>query len=339
MRPLPYRVFLWVFAFSNGVIWFGILFALGLFVQSRFAVEGALSWGTALRALWLALIFPMVLAVQGGIVNLRAQFLLGRFVLPVNCGTANGVVRNPWWPAVVGGTAGWVMCLPVLVIGVRLLGTQGSQGVQFATILAGAGAVAMLLPVVIISDRELRCYARSIERPARARLPAGVYVLRNIALPWGVINLVINAVLAWVTYHQGPLHAAAGVAWEDLRLDLVVMSFLISVFMGLSALPEVETDFRRNLVWLPGDLPRMPRLWIRYAYALGIAALMYVTVTVTAAAVGSAATALGFAVLAKGVAAGVVAGGASGACAVWGLSRCAERRGEPEALALAAGAL
>ena len=339
MRPLPYRVFLWVFAISNAVIWFGILFALGIFVQSRFAEEGGLTRSTALRALCLALFFPMVLAVQGGIVNLRAQFLLGRFVLPGNCGEVDGAVRNPWWPAVVGGATGWVICLPVLLFGVHFLAAEALRAVQFATTLAGAGAVVIVFLVVTFSDRELRCYARSIEAPARAGIPAGVYVLRNIALPWGGINLVINAVLAWVTYHQGPMHAAAGVAWEDLRLDLVVMSFLISVFMALSALPEVETDFRRNLVRFPGDLPRMPRLWIRYVYALGIAALMYVTVTVAAAAVGSATLPLGFAVLAKGVAAGVVAGGASGACAVWGLSRCAERRSEPEALAVAAGAL
>lgn len=326
MGQLSYRVFLRVFGVSNAVVWFVILYGLGAFLQVRFAEDGRVRRQTAVTIVCLALLLPTVLAVQGAIVNLRVQFLAGRFLPPASRPAEEVRLRNPWRAALAVGALFSVIGLPVLVGGLTVLLPQSLGAPEVATIMGASGALTIFLLIVYIGDREFQRYLRALDGLQASPMSLVTYVVRRIALPWGSANALINGVLAWVMYRQSALHPSVVVSLSELRADLAVMAFLITVFMALSALPEAVTDFRRNLVRLPATLPPMPRLWTRYGYALGVALMMYVVVTGAAAASDASQVSLGAAVLIKGLSAGIIAGGAAGMCAVWSLARCAQQR-------------
>jgi hypothetical protein len=336
MRQLPYRVFLWVFGVSNAVVWFLILYGLGYFIQTRFAVDGHVSRESATAMLCLALVLPTVLAVQGAIVNLRVQFIGGRF-LPPAAPPSTTRLRNPWKTALLTAAAFWGVGVPVLISARTVLLPTSVGTSQLARLMAGMGALVVLIVIRYAANRDFVSYARALDSGGGTQVSIARYVVGHIALPWATVNAVINGVLAWLTYHQGPTHPAATVSVAELRGDLVVMGFLISMFMALSAFPEAETDFRRNFVRLPHVLPSMPRLWTRYGYALGVGLVMHILVTATTAICNVAQIALATTVLVKGVSAAIIAGAASGSCAVWALSRCAQRH-SPIALEAAAPA-
>lgn len=325
MRPLPYRVFLWVFSFSNAVVWFFLLCGLGVFVHGHLAEAGVLSRGAAVRFFAAAIVLPIALALQGAIVNLRAQFLIGRFLAPAERGPLEPV-RNPWLVAVPFAVGLCAVAVPILVGALMILLPAELNARGTPLLIGGVGAVLVFGAVVRVADREFRHYLQAIDRPPAAPMLLATYLLRNIALPWALINLLINAVLAWITYGQGPWLASGTVSMIDLRLDLTVMALLISICMALSALPEAETDFRRGLVRLPVAMPSMPRLWTRYIYALLVAFGMYSLVTAAARALSVSEIPLCGVIVLKGLCAAVVAGAAAGLCALWALGRCVRRR-------------
>jgi hypothetical protein len=329
MRQLPYRAFLWIFSVSNAVVWFGILYGLGYFMQTRFAIDGRVDRRSAVTMVCVALLLPTVLALQGAIVNFRVQFIGGRFAPPAHLPGTRAAVHNPWSAATVTAMLFWVVGVPVLAGGLRVLLPSNVGASRVAIVMAGVGALVILILVRYITDRDLRHYVGALDVAPATQVPMAAYVIGRIALPWGAVNAVINAALAWMMYRQGPMHPAAMVSVDELRGDLVVMSFLISVFMALSALPEAETDCQRRFVRATAGLPLMPRLWTRYGYALGVALAMHIVLTATAAACGISQISLGAMVLIKGVTAGLVAAGAAGMCAVWALSRCAQRVASP----------
>ena len=324
MPRLSYRAFLWVFAAGNAIVWFLILYGLGLFLHAHLARDGWLTRQSAARMVCFGLLIPSVLSLQGAIVNLRVQFLLGRFLSPADLSASPKVVRSPWYVAVTTAAIFWAVGLPVFfgMLYWRLPEGLGARGV--ALLMGGVGALSILMLAAFAGDRELRSYLRVMDEPTAMPISAARYAVCRIAIPWGVVNAVINAVLAWITYSVSAGGAPA-VLLGDLRADLAVMAFLISVFMALSALPEVETDFRRNVAQVPAWLPSMPRLWVRYGYALGVGLATYAAVT-AAAASGVSSVSLATAVVAKSLISGAVATGAAGACALWGLGRCAHRR-------------
>jgi hypothetical protein len=323
MPQFSYRAFVWVFAVSNAIIWGGILCGLGFFLESHFAEGGRLTRHLTVRVLCLAWLLPTVLSLQGAIVNLRAQFLLGRFRLPTAVAAAATDVANPWRIAIRTAALFWGVGLPLFWIGFHLLLPDSVSAQAMVALMSVIGAVLILGLILYVADREFRRYLAAIDQRRPTRLSPMEYVAWHIAVPWGAVNLLINAVLAWITYGIG---ADGGhVSVVDLRLDLLVMTFLISVFMALSALPEVETDVRRNMVQLPPWLPSMPRLWSRYGYALALTLVMYAIFTAGTFAFGEASISLAAAIVIKAVTSGIVAAGAAGTCALWALGRCAER--------------
>ncbi len=323
MRQLPYRLFLWVFSISNAIVWFLILSILGVFLHHHFASDGRMSRVLAVRAVCLGLALPMALSLQGAILNLRVQFVEGRFLPPRDGAVGTGPMRNPWRVSVKIAALVWTMAVLPLGVALSMLLPEDLGPRQFPILIAGIGAGCVLVLAITIADREFRRYLDHIDDGPTVPISAAAYAGWHIAMPWGAINLFINAVLAWITYRSV---SGGEVAVVNLRLDLVVMTFLISVFMALSALPEVECDVRRKVVALPLWLPSMPRLWLRYVYAAAAAALMYGLVTLAAAAAGSEVVSLTAAVLIKALASGVIAAGAAGTCALWALGRCANRR-------------
>jgi hypothetical protein len=323
LSQFSYRTFVWVFAVSNAIVWGGILCGLGFFLASHFAEGGRLTRHLAVRVLCLAWLLPTVLSLQGAIVNLRAQFLLGRFRPPSAVAVAATEVANPWSVAIRSGVLFWIIGLPLCWVGLHLLLPESVNAQAMVALMSAIGAVLMLGFILYVADREFQRYLAVIDQPRPARLSPMEYVVRYIAVPWGAVNLLINAVLAWITYGTG---ADGGhVALVDLRLDLLVMTFLISFFMALSALPEVETDVHRNMVQVPPWLPSMPRLWSRYGYAVALTLVMGTIFTAGMSAFGGASISLAAAIVIKAITSGIVAAGAAGTCALWALGRCAQR--------------
>ena len=323
MPQFSYRTFVWVFAVSNAIIWSGILCGLGFFLGSHFAEGGRLTRPLAVRMLCLAWLLPTVLSLQGAVVNLRAQFLLGRFRPPAAAAGTATEIANPWRIAVRTAALFWIVGLPLFWIGLGLLLPDSVSAGAMVTLMSGIGALLILTLILRVAEPEFQRYLAGIDQPPPARLPPTAYVAWHIAAPWGAVNLLINAVLAWITYGTGA--DGSRVAVVDLRLDLVVMTFLISVFMALSALPEVETDVHRNMVQLPPWLPSMPRLWVRYGYALVVTLAMYTVFTAGTSAFEASSISLTAAIVIKAATSGIVAAGAAGTCALWALGRCAER--------------
>jgi len=315
-----YRLFVSVFAVSNAVIWAGILCGLGFFLDSHLVEGGRLGRQLTIRLLCLGWLLPTVLSLQGAIVNLRAQFLLGRFQLPAPAAATE--VANPWRVSIKTAVRFWLIGLPILWIGLYLLLPESVGARVMVMLMSGIGAALILGLILYVADREFQRYLAAIDQPPPARLSPTAYVVWHIALPWGAVNLLINAVLAWITYGTGAESGQVAVA--ALRVDLAVTTFLICVFMALSALPEVETDVRRNMVQLPPWLPSMPRLWSRYGYALTAALVVYTVFTGGASAFGVSSLSLAAAILIKAVTSGIIAAGAAGTCALWALGRCAD---------------
>lgn len=334
MRQLPYRAFLWVFSFSNAIVWFFILYALSVFVHHHLGEQDRMSRTTAVRFFASVLLLPVVLALQGAIVNLREQFLIGRFTPPADGAAAGGELRNVWRVALWAGGCLAAAAVPIILIVAPAVLPAQLSAQQLARRFAATGALVIFGAVLWVSDREFRRYLQRIDEKPAIQLTLVKYVWRHIALPWGLINLLINAVLAWITYGEGAQHLSGSVAVVDLRLDLSVMAVLLSIFMALSALPEAETDFRRNLVRLPQAVPAMPRLWTRYLYAAAAGVSVYVIASGLIGAAGVNAIPLWAAVCIKAAAAGCIAAVAAGICAVWALARCAARHAAATAVGM-----
>src|SRR5512139_431601 len=170
MPQFSYRAFLWVFAVSNAIVWFALLCGLALFLHAHFAHDGQITRQVALPMLCLGWLLPTVLCLQGAIVNLRAQFLEGRFLPPAETEPVAGNVRNPWQVAIGTAALFWSVGLPLCWVGLsralpERLGTH-------ATVLAmaGIGAAFLLVVIVHVADREFRAYLAVIKEGPAVRV-------------------------------------------------------------------------------------------------------------------------------------------------------------------------
>ena len=144
MPQFSYRTFVWVFAVSNAIVWGAILCGLGFFLDTHFAEGGRLTRHLTVRVLCLAWLIPTVLSLQGAIVNLRAQFLLGRFRPPSAVAVAATVAANPWVIAIKTATLFWMVGLPLSWIGLHLLLPESVNAGAMVALMSVIGAVLML---------------------------------------------------------------------------------------------------------------------------------------------------------------------------------------------------
>jgi hypothetical protein len=322
MPRFSYRTFVWIFAIGNAIVWFFILFGLGHLVYEHFAEETGLTWEGAWAFFALTPFVSSVLASQGAIVNLREQYLIGRFTPPPSAGARVPPPRNVW---LMSARHALPAALIAAVLTTLVLQLVPATAVTHAAATYGMGAIGATITLVLArtaADREFRRFHFHLGSVGR-RPPSGRrYIVAHLVLPWVVINGILNAVFAWMLHHQSEGPAAPLVAIGDLRHDLVLSTFLICVFTALAVIPEVETDFALGTT--PADVSghtAMPPLWTRYAIALGLAAAVWILVTLFGQLVGGGISLLATMVL-KSLGSALLSGLAAAQCGRWALARC-----------------
>jgi hypothetical protein len=322
MPRFSFRVFVWIFGISNGIVWFGIAFAVAHLLGSSLGGPDGLSRHQALWALCLTPLATSILSVQGAVVNLRAQYLEGRFTLPrLDAGAERRKLTSPWVPAGQAGIALWLLGLPILfgagwwklppAVPARVLGvTLGS--------FAAFGVLAATLSVGI---REFHTFAARLGPQGTKPRGAGPYLGWQLAMPWGVVNCVINAALGWVGYHrffaESPPHVPFGV----FRTDLVIMSIALSVLIPMAAMPEAQCDAAVGTVQISATLPTMPTSRRRLLLVLAIGLAVWTAVTLMPILVQRDALNAWTAVTVKALWGGALAAACAGLWAGWTLAQ------------------
>ncbi len=325
MLRFNYRTFVWIFALSNAGVWFFIMFGVGHFIHALFAGGNGLPALTALAAFMLTPFVSGVLAAQGAIVNLRAQYLLGRFRPPAPARRPLAPPLNPWLAATCAAVP-LAAILALIPLALFFLGLRAP--LNAATTARGLGivaATATMLLALKVADREFRRFHFHLGSVRRRWTHLGRYAWRRFGVPWAIVNFALNGLFAWMQYRQGPQHPATLVSLLELRPDLAIMTLLICVFMALATIPEVETDFAAGVTPTAATLPPMPPLWSRYALAGGMVTAVWLIPTMLAAALGNPGISLATTMALKATWGGVLAAAVSVQCTRWTLARCTRR--------------
>jgi hypothetical protein len=322
MPRFRYSVFLWIFAAGNAVVWFFILSGLGRLVFEHFAKNGGLARDDALTFFALAPLVSAVLACQGAVVNLRAQYLIGRFHSPAAPHVPSPVPVNAWLVSLQSGLPVAAVLAPVTILILRFSLPPVIDRTATARVIGGIGAAMALGLALTIAPREFRRFQFHLGASRRHTASAGRYVWGHLAAPWGLVNGSLNGVFAWMLYHQGPGHPASLVNLGELRHDLVVTTFLVSALTVLAVIPEVETDFAAGLTPPADGLTPMPVLALRYLLAVALAGTVWVLVTLSGSLAHTAAIRLSTVITIKTGGGGALAAFAAAQGGRWTLARC-----------------
>ncbi|MBI4518196.1 MAG: hypothetical protein HY699_20530 [Deltaproteobacteria bacterium] len=325
MLRFSYRVFLWIFALANSVVWFFLLYGLALLVHEHFADAAGLARTGALAFFALTPFVSAVLASQGAIVNLRAQYLVGRFTAPP---AGAGICRqpaNPWFVSLRSAPPLALAAALVSTAAVALSAPAVLSASLSARAMGGIGAAVTLAAAVIVADREFRRFHAHLGAVGQRPTPLGRYLALHFAAPWTTVNGVLNGIFAWMLYREGPGHSAPLVSIAELRFDLTLTAFLISVFTALAVIPEVETDFAAGLTPPAHNLPAMPPVAIRLGLALALAGTVWVLITLLARLTEPAGVPLSVTIGVKAAGGAGIAALAAIQCARWTLARCQAR--------------
>ncbi|HVN84607.1 MAG TPA: hypothetical protein VMW17_07170 [Candidatus Binatia bacterium] len=315
-----YPSFRWIFALGNAVVWFVILFSLGGLVHDHFAEDTGLSREGALYFFTLTPFVSSILATQGAVVNLRAQYLIGRFTAPPIPGAAPPPPANVWLVSIRSGLPLAAMLVPITLMGGLFLPENLSDRAT-SVVMGGIGAAATLVLAVTVADREFRRFHYHLGG-VRPRVTSTFHYLgRYIAAPWALINVALNAIFAWMLYHQGPGHTDVFVSIEELRHDLSTSALMICLFTALPVVPEVETDFAAGLTPTVVRNQSVRPLWQQLAAAACLAGGVWLIVTVAAQLTRSQGVPLAQTMAVKAVGGGFLAATAAVLSGRWTLSK------------------
>jgi hypothetical protein len=326
MPRFRYRTFLSLFALGNGIAWFLLLFLAGRWLLGMLSAQAELPT-TATIALLVGLpLTASVLAAQGAIVNLRAQFLLGRFRPPLRTRSVPPP-GNPWWSALRIAPAFSVPQSSLAVVSTYFIGHLADLDRHHAAVLLGVlGAVQATALARLLAGSEFEKFYSRLGDLRPAARSVGTYVGVGFALPWGVINGVLNAGIGIIQYRIGQPNDGL-ITTLDLRTDLSLMTFLICLFMAVATIPEVETDFAAGVAPPMLELPPMPPLLLRYLAVIGLAGAVWLAVTAISAFPFAATITPTVAVSVKSFGGALLGAAASARSAVWALARCHQRAG------------
>jgi hypothetical protein len=320
MPRFSFPVFLWLFAVGNAVVWFGIAFVIVHLIAHGLSPTASFSRAAALWTICIAPLFANVLAVQGSIVNLRVQYLEGRFDLPEPGATAPAPLRNPWR---VAAPAGWLLCLPGIPIALAVSAVALPQPVPTRTVgfvLGTFVALSVLVASHRVSAHELRSFAARLGQRPAAPSSAGSYLLRHLALPWALVNLILNGILGYLAYSRYLIRSPAVAPLAELRTDLAVTGLLLALLIGLAAAPEAECDAVTGAVELPAHESAMPSFAKRIGLAAVLAASVWLLMGVAAQLVRTDHVGVWTAVTTKAVFTGGLAAASAWLHGRWSLS-------------------
>lgn len=316
MPRFSFRVFVWIFGIANAVVWFGIAFAAAHLVQSGLGDAAGLSRS---QALWTVCIAPLalgVLAVQGAVVNLRAQYLDGRFHLPApDAAGSQRPLTSPWIPAWRLGVTCWLIGFPILLASGWRLFPATVPARMLGVWLGSFAGLVVVVATLSVGVAHFHAFAARLGQRWTIPSRAWSYLGWRLALPWGLINLILNAVIGWITYHRFFVQQPPQVPFSDFRVDLVIMTVLLSILIPMAAMPEAMCDAAVGTVEMSEWLPAMPPLARRLLAVIGIGFAVWLVLTLVPLLVHRDHLSAWMAVSVKAVWAGVLA---AGCAALWG---------------------
>jgi len=321
MPRFSFPKFLWLFGVGNAVVWFGILFGVSHLIAAGLSPSSDFSHSAALWTICIVPLFTNVLAMQGSVVNLRVQYLEGQFDFATAAGESSPVLHNPWR---VAATAGWLLCVPGIPIALAIAVAIFPQPVSarlVGVMLGTLGAISVLVGTRFVSAPEFQTFIARIGHHTSTSSPVVHYLLRHLALPWGVVNLVLNAILASVAYSRHLSETPALVSLRELRGDLASTSVILGLLIGLAATPEAECDAVTGAVEIPAHLPTQPPLHRRLLLVAALATFVWLTVTAVSALTQVENVSFLTAIVTKAVFAGFLAAASAAIHGCWSLAR------------------
>jgi hypothetical protein len=320
-QPPTYRQFLSGFVVGNVVVWAIILAGFAHFVAYKcFHSEGVVAPTTGLFYLLIMTAIVTVLATHSTVVGLAKQELDGKFRshdLPTGATSARGVPPNPWTNA-VAALAFWPIAAAAALVICRVFAPSGFTHGRMIAIGAAAGAVAVLVAVLLPGATAYR-RSRGTRPPYPPQRDTG-YMIRHFFVPWALVNGVINGLLGYSSYavHDGWPRAAATLG--VFLPDVFGTAFVTSLCMIFSAGPHAMLDVQRGRVAHPAPSPSLPGLGRRIGLfaAFALAATVVTLLALRVFAVEEAALPLIVAIK-------VFVGGLAGGVAAWATAEWAIR--------------
>ncbi|MFO8058885.1 MAG: hypothetical protein R6V10_16490 [bacterium] len=313
-------------ALVQGTIWLvaGAAVAGGL-LFTYFEEGGSVSPFPAAVYVLIAPVLTGIIGAVTGPNQARKDYREGKIELPPGAlekGLELTPPRRPMWlvPMVFAS----LLALPFAAAGVVLILVGFPEGAGRISLTATAGLAAggsAALCAWFSSGRELIRYAA--HQPAGA-LAFGRYALIEHVSGNSLINVIINAGIGYILFHQGPHHPEPLVSVQEFVPEILVMCAIVAVAVSIGAGVQAAADVLEKRALPPSPpLKKHPgaisRILIYLAMAPVLAGLLWGALTLA----GLQSISLASALVIKAALAGVVAAIAVFLAARWSAAKTA----------------
>lgn len=269
---IPFHGFRVVFALVNGLLWFGLAYGIlsgittGVVAAGRFT-ENALRVTAGAVGLLVGLF-----GLPGALGGFLDQARSGRLQLPPEAGWGRrGQLDNVWAFGLVAGVVNLLVAqgLAAAWLPGRPLPARGEACLQLALLAAGLAFVQSLF----LSRRGALFDLLPPASPPRAA--DRDYLIRRFALPQGLGNGLITALVAWGTF--APAAGSERIAPVAAALDSGITALVIGGFMllGGGGLARVDRRFGRVAPHEGAPPSKLRRLALVLAAAAAVAAVAF----------------------------------------------------------------
>jgi hypothetical protein len=305
---------------GQGVIWFITgWFMASVVVFQFFADGGKISALAAVTFIVIASFFSGIFATNGGIVIARKDYLDNKIQLePGDEEKASNqhLPRNPWLVAVRDATIQWpVFAALGMGIGFGIF-PGGLSSLAFGMAAGGIMGIHGAVVAGRTSGREL---LKLIAQPPRVALTFPRYLWREHIWGNAVANFAINIGFGYIIFHPGPKYPYSLIKTEHFLIDILIMSAIIAVFVGIGAAIQSATDVRAGRAHGPQRKSNYhPNIVIRTLAYLAMAPGAAILSGAVFFVLGMKTFTLLEVMIIKGIIAAVVAASAAGIAAYWG---------------------
>lgn len=304
---------------GQGIVWLVTgWFMASVVVFQFFADGGRISALAAVTFIIIASFFSGIFATNGGIVFARKDYLDNKIKLePADEKKASKLKapRNPWLVAARDATIQWpVFAALGMGIGFGIF-PGGLSSLAFGMAAGGIMGIHGAVVAGRTSGREL---LKLITHPPEEALPFRRYLWREHIWGNAIANFAINIGFGYIVFHPGPKYPYSLIKAEHFLIDILIMSAIIAVLVGIGAAIQSATDVRAGRALGPQRKSNYhPNIVIRTLAYFGLAPCSAIISGAVFFVLGVKTFTLLELMIIKGIIAAIVAASAAGVAAYW----------------------
>jgi hypothetical protein len=271
----------------------------------------------------IASFFSGILAAVGGILSARKDYFEKKIQIEESDKEAASKLhplRNPYWLSSLGrATLQWLGFAAFGAGICFLIFPEGLSRLIFTVIMALTMGVHGIILAWRESGREL---LKLIAHPPGEPSTFPWYLFREHILGNLLINSGINYGFGYVLYHEGPKHPYPFVKFEDLSIDILLLSVVTAVLVALTSEMEATADIHAGRTLSPKlKSSYQPNAIVRNLAYIGMGVCIWLLVKAAFWMFGLETFNVWLVMLIRGTIASTVATVACSLAAYWGASK------------------